>query len=191
VYLALEVSRRCVFSLLADAVDPELDFEGGDTYAVSMEKAELKRIVDANDWLWESWWPALTELSPEQARQEVGGSFASVLATTAHMVGAEMVWLERLKGHPEATFPPAPTTMQALLENWSRMATERQAWLASADPAARVSYQFTGGTATNSVAEIVLHFTGHAHFHRGQLASQFRLLGLKPPSVHFIGFFRL
>lgn len=156
-----------------------------------MEKAELKRIVDANDWLWEKWWPALHELSPLQAHQEVGGSFANVFATATHMVGAEAVWLERLSGHPEATFPPSPADMKGLDENWQQLAAKRQDWLTRADPEAKITYRFTGGIATNSVAEIVLHFTSHAHFHRGQLASQLRLLGLKPPSVHYIGFFRL
>ncbi|WP_448566317.1 DinB family protein [Thermus sp.] len=156
-----------------------------------MERAEIKRIVDAHDWLWVNWWPALLELSPQQAHQEVGGSFASVFATAAHMVGAEKVWLERLLGNPEATFPPTPAQMKGLHENWQQLATRRQEWLTTTDLEAKISYRFSGGTATNRVAEIVLHFTSHAHFHRGQLASQFRLLGLKPPSAHYIGFFRL
>ncbi|MCX7783557.1 MAG: DinB family protein [Meiothermus sp.] len=156
-----------------------------------MDKPELKRIVDANDWLWEKWWPALQTLSPEQAHQEVGGSFPNVLATTAHMVGAEVVWLERLLGNPAASFPASPADLMGLYEFWQRLASRRQDWLITADPEARITYNFTGGTATNSITEIVLHFTSHAHFHRGQLASQFRLLGLKPPSAHLIGFFRL
>ncbi|GIW24192.1 DinB family protein [Meiothermus sp.] len=156
-----------------------------------MEETELKRIVDANDWLWTKWWPALQALSPEQAQQEVGGSFPSVLATTAHMVGAEAVWLERLLGNPAASFPSNPGNMQSLFERWQQLAASRQAWLSNADPEAPITYNFTGGTATNRVSEIVLHFTSHTHFHRGQLASQFRLLGLQPPSAHWIGFFRL
>lgn len=156
-----------------------------------MEKTELKRIVDANDWLWEKWWPTLLELSPEQTHQKVGGSFDSVFATAAHMVGAETVWLERLQGNPEATFPPTPAEMQGMHEHWQQLAARRQEWLTKADPEAKITYRFTGGTASNSVAEVVLHFTSHAHFHRGQLASQLRLLDLKPPSVHYIGFFRL
>lgn len=156
-----------------------------------MDKAELKRIVDANDWLWEKWWPALQGLTLEQTRQEVGGSFPSVLATTAHMVGAEAVWLERLLGNPAASFPASPTDLVDLHKSWQRLASRRQDWLTTANPEARVTYNFSGGTAVNSVAEIVLHFISHTHFHRGQLASQFRLLGLKPPSVHLIGFFRL
>jgi len=156
-----------------------------------MEKAELKRLVDANDWLWEQWWPALLALSPELVHQEVGGSFPSVFATTAHMVGAEAVWLERLQGSPAASFPANPADMKGLHQSWQRLASKRQDWLATADPNACITYSFSGGTSTNTVSEIVLHFSSHAHFHRGQLAGQMRLLGQKPPSVHFIGFFRL
>ncbi len=155
-----------------------------------MNQAELKRIVDANDWLWAKWWPALLALSTDQAHLEVGGSFPSVFATTAHMVGAEAVWLERLLGH-RASFPPSPPDLEGLHELWQQLASRRQDWLRNADPETRITYTFTGGTATNSVTEIVLHLTSHTHFHRGQLASQFRWLGLTPPSAHWIGFFRL
>lgn len=156
-----------------------------------MDKAELKRVLDANDWLWEKWWPALLGLSLEQAQQEVGGSFPSVLATTTHMVGAEAVWLERLLGDPAASFPVSPADIKSLHALWQQLASRRQHWLSTANPETRITYNFSGGTATNTVNEIVLHFTSHTHFHRGQLASQFRLLGLKPPSAHLIGFFRL
>ncbi|MFN3390215.1 MAG: DinB family protein [Meiothermus ruber] len=155
-----------------------------------MNNAELKRIIDAHDWLWEKWWPVLLALTPEQAHREVGGSFPSVLATTAHMVGAEMVWLERLQGNPTARFPDHPAEIRGLYEAWQQLTVRRKDWLYVADPNTQITYSFSAGTATNTVAEIVLHVASHAHFHRGQLAAQMRLLGLQPPSAHFIGFFR-
>lgn len=156
-----------------------------------MDKAELKRIIAAHDWLWAQWWPALLALSPQQARQVVGGSFPSLSATTAHMVWAEAAWLERLRGRAPMPAPADPADLEGLYGLWRQIAAERQDWLEHADPDTRVTYAYSGGTATNSVAEIVLHFTSHAHFHRGQLASQMRLLGLQPPSAHLISFFRL
>ncbi len=40
-----------------------------------------------------------------------------------------------------------------------------------------------------SAAECLIHVTTHAHFHRGQLASQCRQLGIVPPSRHLLGGF--
>lgn len=155
-----------------------------------MEKAEVLRLIDAHDWLWQQWWPALTGLSPDQARAEVGGSFPSLLATASHMVSAELTWQARCDGQHAAP-PSAEEGIAALQPSWEALALRRQAWLEQHSPQTPVSYTHSGGHSTNSVEEIVLHLTSHAHFHRGQLATQFRLLGLKPPSVHFITFFRL
>jgi len=156
-----------------------------------MEKAELIHLVRGNDWLWEQWWPALLELSPDQATQEVGGSFPSVLATTAHMVGAELAWQARLGGQSPRALP-TPSSISQANERWLGLANERIQFLHSTDPKAFVEYKTLDGTAfSNTVEDIYIHVISHAHFHRGQLASQFRLLGLKPPSAHYIGFFRL
>lgn len=151
----------------------------------------MLRLVDGHDWLWNQWWPALMQLSPKLANQQVGGSFPSVFATAAHMVASEMVWQARCEGDAAAAFPPAPENLTALGRDWEDLAQRRKAWLGQADPSSKISYKFSGGSASNSVSDIILHVTSHAHFHRGQLASQFRLLGLQPPSSHYIGFFRL
>lgn len=159
-----------------------------------MTSAELQRLVKGHDWLWQQWWPALLELSCEQARKEVGGSFPNIYTTTLHMVGAEWAWQERLEGNSPKALPGSEWAkdMRALKERWDEVAARRSKYLETADASARKPYRMINDTpAENTVAEIHLHVISHAHFHRGQSASQFRLLGLKPPSAHYIGFFRL
>lgn len=156
-----------------------------------MDRVELLRLVDGHDWMWATWWKALLELSPEQFKQEVGGSFPSVLTTAAHMVGAEQVWQMRCEGQGQAVFPPVPDNLLRLKDDWDEISRRRRIWLETALLEQKVHYTFTGGTAANSVSEVILHMTSHAHFHRGQLVNQLRALGIKPPSVHMIGFFRL
>jgi hypothetical protein len=46
-----------------------------------------------------------------------------------------------------------------------------------------------GGIARVLVLECMIHVINHAHFHRGQLVSQYRALGVAPPSRHLIGAF--
>jgi uncharacterized damage-inducible protein DinB len=46
-----------------------------------------------------------------------------------------------------------------------------------------------GVTASASAWECLLHVVTHAHFHRGQLASQCRILGVCPPERHLMGHF--
>ncbi|MER3482664.1 MAG: damage-inducible protein DinB [Meiothermus sp.] len=156
-----------------------------------MDKSELIRLVKAHNWMWERWWPALLELSPEQARKEVGGSFPSVFDTAAHMVWSEFNWQERCDRAGQNT-TPEPEDMTVLKQDWEALAERRRKWLETAAPQSPVSYRTSDGKPyTTLVSDIILHMTSHAHFHRGQLVTQFRLLGLKPPSVHFITFTRL
>ena len=172
-----------------------------------MTQKELQRIVLSNNWVWEKWWPELLKLSKEQANQEVGGSFPTIFATTEHLVWAEMMWQRRLEGGvayaiaakqlPEGgstakIFPRKPTSLKQLHQHWLELVPRRQNYLESANPKAKIAYQMLDGTPyTNTLQDIMVHVTSHAHFHRGQLASQFRMLGLKPPTAHAIGYFRL
>ena len=158
-----------------------------------MDRNEILRIAAANDWVWNAWWPSLLELTPEQYTQDLGGSFSSILTNVAHMVGAETVWQMRCEGQGLAVFPPVPDNMVQLKDDWDALAQRRRVWLETAALEQKVHYTITGGTttATNSLSEIIVHMTSHAHFHRGQLVNHFRALGLKPTSAHFIGFFRL
>lgn len=88
--------------------------------------------------------------------------------------------------------PPAPKDMAELKRTWEALAQRRRKWLETASPQTAIHYQTSDSTPyTTPVSDIVSHMTSHAHFHRGQLAAQFRLLGLKPPSAHFITYTRL
>ncbi|MDX2004912.1 MAG: DinB family protein [Meiothermus sp.] len=158
-----------------------------------MDRAELLRLVDGHGWIWGHWWGALMELSPEQLTREVGGSFPSVLTTVAHMVGSEQVWQMRCEGQSQATFPPVPDNLLRLKDDWDEIAARRRAWLETVPLDLKVNYTITysNSTAVNSVSEVILHMTSHTHFHRGQLVNHLRALGVKPPSVHLIGYFRL
>jgi uncharacterized damage-inducible protein DinB len=47
----------------------------------------------------------------------------------------------------------------------------------------------SGDVASVMAWECLIHVVSHAHFHRGQLVSQFRALGMQPPSRHLLGRF--
>jgi uncharacterized damage-inducible protein DinB len=160
----------------------------------AMTSKELNRIVESNNWGWEKWWPELLKLSKEQAHQEVGGSFPSVFATTEHLVWAELLWQRRIEGgNTSKVFPKKPASLKALHRHWLELVPHRKAYFETASPKENITYTMLDGTTTftNTLQDIMVHVTSHAHFHRGQLASQFRMLGLKPPSAHLIGYFRL
>jgi uncharacterized damage-inducible protein DinB len=73
---------------------------------------------------------------------------------------------------------------------WHALKARRMNWLRTADPRARVEFvPDAGGIASVQAWECLVHLTTHAHFHRGQLVSQCRALGVTPPSRHLLGAF--
>ncbi len=152
-----------------------------------MTHETLRQLVEMHEAIWDAWWPALLALEPEAARRAVGGSFPSVLATTAHMVSQEIAWQDRFEGR--RSLGAAWADLAEVHRHWERLRARRAAWLEGADPAATVRYTNARGEAFEStVGEIWFVLVTHAHFHRGQLATQFRLLGRTPPSAHFLRF---
>ena len=114
---------------------------------------------------------------------------ARSLRWMAHIVGAEHLWLARLRRQKE-TLPVWPEldveTCGEHLEELSRL------WPAYLDRsheslAETVSYTNSKGEAwTNTVEEILTHVVIHSAYHRGQIASDVRASGGVPAYTDYI-----
>ncbi len=147
-----------------------------------------KELLDSHERIWALWWPALLALSPEEASRPLGGSFPSVYATVLHLVGSEWAWQERLEGR-EASLPPPEWAkdLAALQARYQDLVPRRLAFLEREDLEAPLTYRGSDGKLWRTTrAWALLHVFHHTAFHRGQLATQFRLLGRTPPSLHLI-----
>jgi uncharacterized damage-inducible protein DinB len=155
-----------------------------------MTREELARLVAAHDAVWNGWWPVLTSLSNTEAQRTFVSSYPSVFATVAHMVVAEAFWQHRLDAGPLDTAAAAARDLVALERAWRTQEARRAGWLAVADPHADVSFTLAGGySGTVKAWECVSHVTSHAHYHRGQVVTLLRQLGLPAPSLDLLGSF--
>lgn len=107
-----------------------------------------------------------------------------------HIVGAEHLWLARLRQEPASlpVWPDLPVEQcAARLGELSDMWHE---YLANARPdrlAERVTYTNSKGEEWTSVVEDILtHVTIHSAYHRGQIASDLRAAGQIPAYTDFI-----
>ncbi|HKE00745.1 MAG TPA: DinB family protein, partial [Planctomycetota bacterium] len=71
-----------------------------------MDRNDLIELADYNAWATSRLAAAVLELTPEEFAREIPSSFPSVRETTAHLVAAEELWVERW--HEK---PPRPITM--------------------------------------------------------------------------------
>ena len=112
-----------------------------------------------------------------------------------HIVGAEYLWLARLREEP-APLPVWPDLAveqcAAHLGELSGMWHEYLADAGASRVAERVTYTNSKGEEwTSAVEDILNHVTIHSAYHRGQIASDLRAAGQAPAYTDFIHAVRL
>ncbi len=117
-----------------------------------------------------------------------GNGSAEALRRIAHVLSAEKLWLERLRGEPQTTpvWPSATVDQCVALademsQQWSKYVRE----CPGLDY--KIEYRNTRGEKWSSrVEDILTHVLMHSTYHRGQVALELRTSGAEPASTDFI-----
>src|SRR5262249_23174937 len=125
-----------------------------------------------------------------------GSSFASVRDTLVHMMETELIWLKRWRQHPpHAEGSPQPfASLDAVSGRWSAIERDVRDYLASvtdemlAAPLTYLSDQ--GDSLTSELWRQMFHLINHQSYHRGQVATLLRQLGVQPPATDFLPGYR-
>ncbi len=134
----------------------------------------------------------------EWMEQETPSSFPSLKATLLHIWAAEKVWMERLQQIPPETFLSLTFTgsseavCEGLLRNAQVLADYVQAQ--EEDYFDKVcDFRLLDGTEDRRQrSEMLLHCLQHSTYHRGQLVTMGRAVGLiGPPKTDYIVYVRL
>lgn len=139
---------------------------------------------------------AIATLTPEQLTKDLGSSFPSVGLTAAHMVAGEWIWLQRWLGISNSAFPEwaRSTDIADLRRRLTDVESQRSSFINALDDQAILvprHYKLMNGTEDHQPLDVmVTHVVNHATYHRGQVATMFRQLGLKPVGTDFITFAR-
>ena len=139
---------------------------------------------------------ACSALSAEQFTRDLGSSFRSVRDTLAHIMGAEWLWLERLRGRSPAVLPGGDqySDLAALRARWTPFESELLSYvggLSAADLERSFEYHdLKGNPHSNPLWQTLQHLANHGTYHRGQVTTMFRQLGAKPIGTDMIGFYR-
>ncbi|MCF8246591.1 MAG: DinB family protein [Saprospiraceae bacterium] len=129
-------------------------------------------------------------LSTEQFEAPIVSSFPSVRLTFLHIWDAESLWLDRLKGNSPTTFPSKYFVGDntEVLDNLLQVSGDFQSFV-EMQPADffEQALDFTTlsyGPQTQRAFEMIHHCMNHSTFHRGQLITLGRQLGIQhfPPT---------
>jgi uncharacterized damage-inducible protein DinB len=119
---------------------------------------------------------------------------ARALELYAHVLGAEHVWLARLRGERPA-YPVWPTlTLDecgALADDTHKRLAEFVSSLSPSDLERAVPYTNSAGTSFRSrIDDVLTQVVMHGCYHRGQIALLVRDAGEEPQPTDYIGFVR-
>jgi uncharacterized damage-inducible protein DinB len=161
-----------------------------------MNLADLETLVEFHYWANRRILDAAVPLSPEQFTRDMGNSFPSVRDTLAHLYGGDWIWCARWEGESPSALPDA--------NDFPDLASIRKAWDAH-EPTLRavlkrfgergvdqpVEYTRNGVRQTQPFAQTFQHLMNHGTYHRGQVVTMLRQLGVTAvPSTDLIAFYR-
>jgi uncharacterized damage-inducible protein DinB len=161
-----------------------------------MTTGEVQELLAYGAWANGLVFEAASALSEERLGHSIESSFPSVGGTLAHIVGAEWVWLRRWLGESPSAFPdwvakPALPDLRARLSALERERGAFVAGLSDTDLGRGISYRTLSGQAfSDPLDSLIRHVVNHSTYHRGQVATQLRQLGLTPPGTDLILFLR-
>ena len=139
----------------------------------------------------------INNLSNDQISREISSSFSSIHKTVLHMLDAESIWWQRVKlvEHIERPSDSFDGSFEELIKRLEAQSRQWEEWISNASDNQLnhvFSYQNTKKEQFKQpVYEMLLHIFNHNTYHRGQLVTMLRQLGVeKIPPTDFIVFTR-
>lgn len=137
----------------------------------------------------------ISQLTPEQFTQPVGGSYGSIRNTMVHILSAEWGWLGRCGG-PErgpGLNPADYPNVESLIEAWSQVEVYVREFLSKLkdeDLARNVEYMNDRlEKRSMPLGELMQHAANHGVHHRGQVALLLRLVGYAPGNFDILFYY--
>jgi uncharacterized damage-inducible protein DinB len=158
-------------------------------------KPFLTQFTAYNVWANTEFAKVLRSLEPSVLDKEVVSSFPSLRKTVTHIWDAELIWLSRMRNQG-MTWPPSAAFVNPAIDEFINTSKSFDEFVRLEDEdflKASTTYKNSKGHEfTNTNAGIITHCMNHGSFHRGQLVTMFRVLGLSPiPNTDMIGFLRM
>jgi uncharacterized damage-inducible protein DinB len=161
-----------------------------------MTHQDLLLLIDFNYWARDRTFDAVAALTNEQFIRDLGNSFKSIRDTLAHTFSAEWVWHARWMGESPtaplnfADYPDLPTLRAA----WVDLEARNRALIAAETDETitrTMEYRFLNGQPGKSIFwQTVQHVVNHGSYHRGQVTTMLRQLGVAPKSTDLIAYYR-
>jgi uncharacterized damage-inducible protein DinB len=156
-------------------------------------KEIILQLAAYNQWANTLILSTVSNLTEEQQHAEVRSSFPSVYKTFLHLLDAGSIWWQRMRLQEKIERPGDHFTgdMQALSTLLQQQDKLWHEWIAGANEAALqhefIYYTLSKERFKQPVYQMLLHLFNHNTYHRGQVITMLRQLGIeKLPQTDFI-----
>jgi len=157
---------------------------------------EFLELFAYNGWANRTIFDAVAQLPAEQYFRDLKSSYGGIHGTLAHIVWAEQLWLHRWVGKPNPAVQQG-TDLESLADvraRWEAVDAERGTFVTGMTAArleeTRLVKPSSGGEYVHTYRQMFRHFINHSSYHRGQIVTLLRQLGVKPPSTDLILYYR-
>lgn len=117
-----------------------------------------------------------------------------ILTVMGHLLAANFIWLNRIKGLPKSEYKLWGSYPLAILKTMVEEADRQwSGYIQSQTDFNRIlKYQnYVGDYFENNVEQIMIHLVNHGSYHRGQVAMLLRQKGLEPVNTDYITYDRV
>lgn len=150
-----------------------------------MTHRHIERLLD------HMWW---ADRRVRDALEAADRPPARAVELYAHVLGAELVWLDRIEGAAQSVAVWPDVDLSGCVRLADRARERWRAFLSTLgpdDPARTIHYRNSAGLEFDTALEdILLHVALHGSYHRGQVAILLRDAGAEPAPTDYIGFVR-
>ncbi len=144
----------------------------------------LTEMFQYNYWAHRQVWACVEKLSDAQFIQEFDYAWKSVHGQIVHVMGAEEVWLTRLRDGISPAILPTPQsypTRSAIRAKWDKIEKQVTAYVTMLDDNVAneiLTYRNTKGTAYQiHRGKILMHLVNHGTDHRAQILYMIHQMG--------------
>jgi uncharacterized damage-inducible protein DinB len=156
---------------------------------------DLNTLLDYHYWARDRLLAGVEALTAEQFTRDLGNSFGSVRDTLAHLCDAEWVWHARWRGEAPTKFREAARhpDLASVRAEWADIESQVRDLMRTIGPegVSRVyDYKLmSGAPGSTPFWQMLQHVVNHGTYHRGQITTMLRQLGVKPPQSQDMIFF--
>ncbi len=156
-------------------------------------KSLLIQYAAFNKWANKKLLDTISQLNETQLHQEIVSSFPGIYKTLLHLLDAENIWWQRLKLTERIEIPSLHFSgdFEELQKKILQQSEQWHEWVTNATDN-QLSHVFAYQNTRREqfkqpVNEVLIHLFNHGSYHRGQLVTILRQLGVeKIPSTDFI-----